>query len=197
MKPDLPVDADRFRRVMGFFATGVTVLAAQHDDNIHGMTANAVTSVSLDPLLVLACVGKRARMYPFIEEAGGFSINILTNDQEVLSRYFAGSWKPATPPEFRFQPWKGGPRLVGALASIGCRAERTVEAGDHWIVLGRVIALHEGDASAQPLVFLSGRYRRLSDVEAAPAPDLWKDKAVQIYYGEWSPDAALPPPEDR
>lgn len=197
MKPDLPVDADRFRRVMGFFATGVTVLAAQHDDDVHGMTANAITSVSLDPLLVLACVGKRARMYSFIQQAGGFSINILTHDQEVLSRYFAGSWKPSTPPEFRFTPWKGGPRLVGALASIGCHTEQSIEAGDHWIVLGRVIALHEGDASAQPLVFYAGRYRRLSDVEAAAAPDMWRDKAVQIYYGEWSPDAALPPPEDR
>lgn len=197
MTPDLAVDPNQFRRVMGLFATGVTVLAAQHDDNVHGMTANAVTSVSLDPLLVLACVGKHARMYQFIEQAGGFSINILTHDQEVLSRYFAGSWKPATPPEFRFTPWEGGPRLVGALAAIGCRTERSIEAGDHWIVLGRVIALHEGDASAQPLVFFAGRYRRLSEVEAAPAPDMWKDKAVQIYYGEWSPDAALPPPEDR
>ena len=197
MTPDLAVDPNRFRRVMGLFATGVTVLAAQHADDVHGMTANAVTSVSLDPLLVLACVGKQARMYPFIEQAGGFSLNILTHDQEVLSRYFAGSWKMATPPEFRFTPWEGGPRLIGALATIGCRTERSIEAGDHWIVLGRVIALHEGDASAQPLVFFAGRYRRLSDVEAAPAPDMWKDQAVQIYYGEWSPDAALPPPEDR
>ncbi len=150
------------------------------------MTANAVTSVSLDPLLVLVCIGRQARMTRFVEQAGGFSINILTQDQEVLSRFFAGSWTPASPPEFRFLPWEGGPRLVGARGALGCRTERMIEAGDHWIVLGRVTALHEGDPGGQPLLFYGETYRRLSALEAVPAPDLWTDDAVQIYYDEWS-----------
>ncbi len=179
-------DPNSFRRVMGLFATGVTVIAAQHGGDIHGMTANAVTSVSLDPLLVLVCVGTTTRMHRFIQQAGGFSVNILTQDQEALSRYFAGAWAPPTPPEFQFVAWEGGPRLVGALASVACMTERAVEAGDHLLVLGRAVALHEGDPTAPPLLFFGGRYRQLSALEAAPAPDLWMDDAVQIYYNEWT-----------
>jgi len=184
--PEAGVDPARFRRVMGLFATGVTVVAAEHDGETHGMTANAVTSVSLDPLLLLVCVGRRTRMSRWLERAGGFTVNILTQDQEALCRYFAGTWSHDAPPEFRFVPWQGGPRLVAALAALGCRRQRLIEAGDHWIVLGRVIALHEGDAAAQPLLFYGGRYCRLSPVEAAPAPDLWTGTDARIYYDEWS-----------
>jgi flavin reductase (DIM6/NTAB) family NADH-FMN oxidoreductase RutF len=186
MMPGGAVDAARFRRVMGLFATGVTVVGAEQDGEVHGMTANAVTSVSLAPLLVLVCIGRQARMMRFVERSQGFSINILSHDQEALSRYFAGSWAGASPPEFRFVPWEGGPRLIGALGSLGCRVEARVEAGDHWIVLGRVQALHEGDPGVQPLLFYGGKYHRVSPVEAAPAPDLWTYDAVQIYYDEWS-----------
>lgn len=178
---------------MGLFATGVTVVAARHEGEIHGMTANALTSVSLDPLLVLVCVGKQARMNRFIQHAGGFSINILSEDQEALSRYFAGSWKPVTPPEFRFAPWEGGPRLVGCLASVGCLTDRFIEAGDHRIVLGRAVALHHGDPSARPLLFFGGRYRRLTEAEGPAVPEEWSDDAVQIYYDEWAQSEVQPP----
>jgi len=164
---------------MGRFATGVAVLAARDGDGVHGMTASAVTSVSLEPPLVLVCVGKQTRMSRVIRRARGFAINILTQDQEALSRYFAGVWPAAPPPTFRFVPWTGGPRLVGALAAIGCRTERTLQAGDHWIVLGRVVALRGGDPSARPLLFFGGRYRRLSEGEAAPGPALRTDDAVR------------------
>lgn len=181
---------------MGLFATGVTVVAAQHGKDVHAMTANAVTSVSLDPLLVLVCIARPARMMRVIEQAGGFSVNILSEDQEVLSRYFAGAWKAARP-EFRFVPWAGGPRLMGALASVGCTAERTVPGGDHWIVLGRVVAVQDGDPAARPLLFFGGAYRRLTEREVAAAPDLWTEQAVQIYHDEWTQPAPPPPPEDR
>lgn len=196
MTTSLAVDAGSFRRVMGWFATGVTVVASQHGGEVHGMTANAVASVSLDPLLVLVCIGRGTRMAGFIERSAGFSINILSQDQEALSRYFAGSWELRTPPEFRFLAADGGPRLVGALASVGCAVERVVEAGDHVVVLGRVIALHESEQSGEPLLFFGGRYRRASDLEAVPAPDLWGDDAVQIHYGEWADEGAPPPGED-
>ncbi len=181
----LVVDADSFRRVMGVFATGVTVVAAQQGEEIHGMTANAIASVSLDPLLVLACVAQGARMNRFIERSGGFSINILSEDQEALSRYFAGSWAVTSPPEFRFTPWEGGPRLVGSIASIGCRLERSIKAGDHWIALGQVIALRAGDRLARPLLFFGARYRRVSDLDDGRPAEHWSDEAVQIHYGEW------------
>ncbi len=198
IQPTGPVTPTTFRKVMGLFAAGVTVIAAREGDEIHGMTANAVTSVSLDPLLVLVCVDKRARMNRFLESAGGFSINILSEDQEALSRYFAGSWKPTLPPEFRFLPWQGGPRLVGCVGAAGCAIDRTIEVGDHRIVLGRVIALHEGDPTAPPLLFFGGRYRRLAGVEVPAPPEEWSHDAVHIYYDEWSgtPLPAPPPGEN-
>lgn len=186
------VDVQTFRRVMGHFATGVTVIAAEHGKEIHGMTANAVTSVSLDPLLVLVCVDKRARMNRFIQEGGGFSINVLTEDQEALSRFFAGAWRHGSAPEFRFVPWVGGPRLVGSLSAIGCRLDRSLEAGDHWMVLGQVAALHEGDPAGRPLIFYGGRYRRLSETEGPPAPEEWHAEAVRVHYDEWPSGPQIP-----
>ncbi len=179
---------------MGRFATGVTVIAAQQHDEIHGMTANAVTSVSLEPLLVLVCVDKRARMNRFIESAGGFSINMLSEDQEALSRFFAGTWTLPTAPEFRFVPWHAGPRLVGSLGAVGCTVERSIDVGDHWIVLGRVIALYEGDPAGRPLMFYGGRYRRVTEAEGPVAPEEWSHDAVRIYYDEWS--GAQPQPDE-
>src|SRR3989442_1918339 len=148
------MDPKAFRRVLGLFATGVTVVAAQHDDEIHGMTANAINSVSLDPLLVLVCVGKHARMNQFIQGAGGFSINVLAEAQEPLSRYFSGAWPHQAPPEFRFVPWPGGPRLVGALAAVGCVVDRRGGGGGPSLLLGRGGAPHaEGPHPPPPLFF--------------------------------------------
>ncbi len=190
------LDPQAFRRVMGRFATGVTVVAAEAAQEIHAMTANAVTSVSLDPLLVLVCVDKRARLNRFIERAGGFSINVLSEDQEALSRFFAGAWRQPGTPEFRFVPWVGGPRLIGAVGAIGCHVARALEADDHWIVLGRVQALHEGDPSGRPLIFFGGHYRRLSETAGPTAPEEWSADAVRIYYDEWSSGSPRPSQED-
>lgn len=174
-----------FRRVMGLFATGVTVLGVEVPDGVHGMTANAVASVSLDPLLVLVCVDRRARTHQLLTPGRPFSINILRQEQEPLSRYFAGAWPYAGPPEFRFQRWGHGPLLVGALASVGCRVESLADGGDHTIVLGRVTGLHPGEAG-EPLLFFGGRYRRLMEAEAyagAPA-DPWTHESARIHYDE-------------
>jgi len=171
---------------MGLFATGVTVVAVELPDGVHGMTANAVSSVSLEPLLVLVCVDRRARMHDQLPVGRGFSINILREDQEPLSRYFAGSWPQTSPPEFRFLRWEHGPLLVGALSTVGCRAERLFEGGDHTIVLARVTGLHEREPG-RPLAFFGGRHRRLQEAEeyvGAPA-DEWTHESVRIYYDEW------------
>ncbi len=179
------LDPAAFRRIMGLFATGVTVVAVDVPDGVHGMTANAVASVSLEPFLVLVCVDRRARMHQHLAEGRVFSINILRQEQEPLSRYFAGSWPHNRPPEFRFQRWTPGPLLVGALASVGCRVERLLDGGDHTIVLGRVTGMHQGE-SGQPLLFFGGRYRRLMEAEAyagAPA-DPWTHESARIHYDE-------------
>lgn len=184
---DLPLESRAFRHALGLFATGVGLITVQAGARIHGMTANAISSLSLDPMLVLACVGKQARLGPLIEESGAFAINFLTRDQEPVARHFAGARPGTLPPEFHFEAWEGGPRLQGALGTLGCRLARRVEAGDHWIVIGEVVALARG-SDAEPLVFYRGAYRRLTapDEPAASAPDLLATTGASLYYPEWA-----------
>jgi flavin reductase (DIM6/NTAB) family NADH-FMN oxidoreductase RutF len=156
------VNSKEFRHVMGLFPTGVTVVAAQIGERIHAMTANAVMSVSLDPLLVCVGIGRRTKMNAFIEEAGSFSINILREGQRDLSQLFAGTWKHSPLPEVRFEPWVGGPRLAGCLGAIGCQIYEILQGGDHRLILGRVVALYIGEEPLRPLVFYRGEYRTLN-----------------------------------
>jgi flavin reductase (DIM6/NTAB) family NADH-FMN oxidoreductase RutF len=183
------IEARRFRQVIGRFATGVTVIASQIGEEVHAMTANAVTSLSVDPLLILVCVAQRARMAEFLIQEAGFSINILREDQQALSSYFAGSWKGKEPPPFRFVPWGGKPRLEGCLAAIGCECYKTIEGGDHWIVMGNVVDLYQGIEPHKPLLFFGGRYNMLSPSRGEPAPDLaWVEAPVLVFYDPWKHD---------
>jgi flavin reductase (DIM6/NTAB) family NADH-FMN oxidoreductase RutF len=152
------IDAKAFRHVAGRFVTGVTVVALEIDGEIRAITANSFTSLSLDPPLVLFCLGKDTKAGQAIHQVAGFSINILQVNQQVLSTYFAGAWKEAEPPPFTFMTWEGGIRLEGCAAALGCSVHGIHEGGDHWIVVGRVIALHAADAPVSPLVFYGGRY---------------------------------------
>jgi flavin reductase len=195
------IDATVFRRVLGLFATGITVITVQHDGGSHGMTANTFTSVSLDPPLVLFCVAKTARMASFVAESAGFAVNILAASQQEASRHFAGSMKDASPSPVRLHSGPVAPLLGGSLASLSCTTEALYEGGDHLIVLGRVISLHEGP-SASPLVFFRSRYCDVREVTITPADsaDLWSNDAIQIYHAEWTegddsafPDDPLPP----
>jgi flavin reductase (DIM6/NTAB) family NADH-FMN oxidoreductase RutF len=185
---ELAADSRDFRRIMGLFATGVTLVTTQAGTRIHGMTANAVTSVSLDPLLILVCVGKQARLSGFLRETGSFVVNLLTRDQEAIARHFAGPKDGIEPPEMRLNEWECGPRLEGALGYIGCRAEQVVDAGDHWIVIGRVTALAEGASDSEPLLFYAGHFRRLGPVDdlIPEPPDLMSTAGASIHHGEWT-----------
>ena len=169
---------------MGLLATGVAVVIARAGEEPVAMTVNAVTSVSLDPMLVLFCPGKQTRFARHIEHLEGFTINILRHDQQALSTYFAGSWKEAAPPPFRLVPSKSALRLEGSLASLDCTPERVIEAGDHWLVIGRVHEMHTGVQPHRPLLFYSGRYRRVDFSESTPAPDLTNvhDEPAHIFY---------------
>lgn len=182
---DTVVDPREFRRVMGLFATGVTVVTTQTPQRTHGMTANAVMSVSLEPLLVCVSVDRRARMNALLEEAGGFAVNILADDQEPLARYFAGQWQGA-PPRYELEPWVGGPRLGGCLAAVGCALDGIYAGGDHRLFLGRVLALYRREGNLSPLLFFAGQYHRLPHpAPAARDPvEVWRPEDVQIYYGD-------------
>lgn len=150
-----------FRDVMGLFATGVTVVAANLQGQTHGMTANAITSVSLDPFLILVCVHKEAVMAEILEKSGQFSINILNEDQENLSSYFASMWpEGADPPDFVFEPWQGQVRLQGVIGVLGCQIDKFLDGGDHWIITGLVVDLDYQESPANPLLYYRGRYHR-------------------------------------
>lgn len=155
------LSAAEYRKAMALFATGVAVVAVQEPDGkITGMTANAIASVSLDPLLVLICIEKIANVAPLITSAPGFALSFLSHDQEPLSDYFAGRWQ-GDPPRFIFEEWVGGPLLSGSIAAIGCRRYAVLEGGDHWIVEGEVVAVYRHPAPADPLMFFASRYQRL------------------------------------
>jgi len=155
----MSVDSRTFRQTVGRFVTGVTVIAIDVDGEIRAMTANSFTSLSLDPPLVLFCLGKDTKAGHHIRSAPGFSISILREDQRDLSSYFAGAWAvDAAPPPFSFTEWEGGPRLDGCIAALGCRTHAIHEGGDHWIVVGYVMATYRDEDAGEPLVFFGGRY---------------------------------------
>src|SRR5687768_12197032 len=153
LTPPMAIDSRAFRQTVGLFATGVTVIALEVDNQVRAMTANSFTSLSLDPPLVLFCLGKGTRAGLAIEDASGFSVNILQEQQQSLSLYFAGTWKEEAPPSFTFVEWEGAPRLEGCAAALGCDVHAVYEGGDHWIVVGRVRAMHVADGPVAPLVF--------------------------------------------
>jgi flavin reductase (DIM6/NTAB) family NADH-FMN oxidoreductase RutF len=160
-KEEFRIDKRAFRLTMGLFATGVTVVAVEVDGEIYGMTANAIASVSLEPLLLLVCVQKDAHLMNFLHRSKSFSINILNENQQDLSRFFANMWPQPEPPPFTFIPWVGGPRLEGAIGAVACRITEFIEGGDHWIVIGQVIDLYRPENPANPLLYYGGQYRRI------------------------------------
>ncbi len=169
----MPIDPKQLRQTVGRFLTGVTVIACDIEGEVQAMTANSFTSLSLDPALILFCPGKNTRTGQQVEKFKSFSINVLREEQEALSNYFAGGWKQPVPPPFRFVKQDGIPRLEGSLASLLCRVYRVHEGGDHWIVVGEVIALHQGIEPLRPLGFHAGRYAKLEQAPRSVAPDLY------------------------
>ena len=155
------VTPQEFREVMGHFATGVTVITAASPAGPVGLTANAVCSLSLEPLLLLACFDNRSRTLPVIRTAGHFGVNVLAEGQQDLAALFASKLPEAE--KFAGVPCAvrdGVPVLDGALAWVGCRATEWIPGGDHTIALGAVTAAEAGTGS--PLVFYRGVYGGLA-----------------------------------
>jgi flavin reductase (DIM6/NTAB) family NADH-FMN oxidoreductase RutF len=172
--PGISVDATTLRRTVGQFVTGVTIIAAEADGSVHAMTANSFTSLSLDPPLVLFCAGKDSKVGQLMHVGVRFSVNLLREEQRDLSTYFAGAWKAASPPAFSFVEWGSGSglptrRLAGSAAAIACTAHAVHEGGDHWIVVGHVVAVDRPEDTGAPLVFHAGRYVRLEPARLEPA----------------------------
>jgi flavin reductase (DIM6/NTAB) family NADH-FMN oxidoreductase RutF len=158
----MPIDKNELRRVMGHFATGVTIITTHAGSGaLHGLTANAFSSVSLMPPLVLVCVDKKCESYPCFEESKVFTVNILGDDQESLSRKFAVSGGE----KFQGVAYRvganGAPILDGVLAYLECKLTDTCEGGDHTIYIGEVEEAETREG--RPLLFFRGGYRSIGD----------------------------------
>jgi flavin reductase (DIM6/NTAB) family NADH-FMN oxidoreductase RutF len=161
--------AAAFRRTLGMFATGVTVLTTRVGDQVHGMTANAFMSVSLRPPLVLVSIDRRARMCTLLHEGTRLGINVLEAGQAALCDQFAGrSAEGSEGPEARFELVHETPLVEGALAHLVARVVRSYWGGDHSLFVGQVEFARYGEG--RPLLFHRGRYERLVD---APAPEVF------------------------
>jgi flavin reductase (DIM6/NTAB) family NADH-FMN oxidoreductase RutF len=163
---DIVIDPAHYRRVLGHFPTGVTVIATHHEGHAVGLAVGSFFSVSLDPPLVGFCVGHQSTSLPTIEAAGHFVVNVLSDQQADICSVFAGKgedkfagvdWNPG--------PGHGSPRIAGSLAHIDCSLEAVHEAGDHKIVIGRVHALDvAADEHLGPLLFFRGGYGRFEQL---------------------------------
>ena len=147
-----------FRRTLGMFATGVTVLTTRVGEQVHGMTANAFMSVSLQPPLVLISIDRRAKMGALLHEGTRFGVSVLEAKQTGLSDRFAGRVAD-DPPEATFEVVHETPLVEGALAHLVARVVRSYWGGDHSLFLGQVEFARYGDG--RPLLFHGGRYERL------------------------------------
>jgi flavin reductase (DIM6/NTAB) family NADH-FMN oxidoreductase RutF len=159
------VSASEFRQAMGHFATGVTVVTSIGDDGEPvGTTASAVTSVSLDPPLVLVCFDRASLTLQAIRSHGAFVVNVLAAPQKQLSANFARRGLAAAWDAVRHRPGPtGSPRLHGVLAALECTVENRLPGGDHEIVVGRVQDVEISNDSAGPLLYWRGSYLPLGE----------------------------------
>lgn len=158
----MPIERNELRRVMGHFATGVTVITTlAKDGKLHGLTANAVSSLSLDPPLLIICVDKKAESYSCFEDSKVFTVNILADDQEDLSRRFAVSGGEKFEGVAYRRGANGAPILQGALAHLECKLYAAYDGGDHTIYLGQIDEAETREG--KPLLFFRGGYREIGD----------------------------------
>jgi flavin reductase (DIM6/NTAB) family NADH-FMN oxidoreductase RutF len=148
------------RRTLGMFATGVTVITTREGDQVHGMTANAFMSVSLEPPLVLISVDRRTKMCALLHEGRNYGVSVLCEAQAGLSDRFAGRVAAEDSPEPRFEVVHDTPLVEGALAHFVANINRSYWGGDHSLFLGRVEYARYTDGT--PLLFHGGRYERLT-----------------------------------
>jgi flavin reductase (DIM6/NTAB) family NADH-FMN oxidoreductase RutF len=152
------------RRTLGLFATGVTIITTRVGEQVHGMTANAFMSVSLEPPLVLISVDRRTKMCSLLHEGRRYGVSVLCETQAALSDRFAGRAGEGTP-EPRFDVIHDTPLVDGALAQFVAKISRSYWGGDHSLFLGAVEFARYGEGA--PLLFHGGRYERIGQAEAA------------------------------
>lgn len=159
-----PVD---FRRARGCFATGVTVITVENNGEVHGMTANAFTIVSLDPPLVLVCVNRQNRTHEYLQARQRFGANILTENQRPISEFYAlpAAARCSSTSAHFFRTKRGTPVLNGSLACLECRLQEMYPGGDHTVFVAQVEEIVAGEG--QPLLYFRGNYRGIERIGEA------------------------------
>ena len=157
-------DSQEQRRIFAKFATGVTVASTIVEGETWGMTANAVTSLSLDPPLVLLCVVRESQSHAKFQDGGCFALSILSSEQQDLSDRFAFKGPKDFSELDTTTAETGAPVLSGALAWVDCKLVEILSGGDHDIFVGEIVAGEVG-ADGGPLLYYSGGYARLAENE--------------------------------
>ena len=156
-----------FRDVMSHWATGVTVVTTCHDGELHGMTVNSFSSLTVEPPLVLFCADRSAHTYGLVEASGVFAVNVLSAGQEELSNLFAGRYPERDADRFAGVAYRqaatGAPILRGSLGYLDCRVVARYPHGTHTIFVGAVAAAELLDAETAPLLYYHRRYRQFRD----------------------------------
>lgn len=170
-----------YRNAIGLFATGVTVLIIEQEGEVRCMTANSISSLSLEPIQLLVCPSKNATYSEFLRPGAHFSVNILGIHQEDLSNYFAGAKTDTEDNQLHydnlFSESFTAPRLKDCIASFACRINNQYDGGDHWIVVGEVLELYNNKKNLEPLLYFGGKYHypaRGEDEHIEPAADPYK-----------------------
>ncbi|WP_329107733.1 flavin reductase family protein [Micromonospora sp. NBC_01699] len=162
-KPSSTAETQLLRSCFSAYATGVTVVTVGGDAP-HGMTANSFTTVSLDPPLVLVCVGRQAIMHGLLAETGTFAISVLAAEQEGVARFFADKRRPLGAEQFEAVDWvpgqiTGAPLIRGALAHFECKLRAGYDGGDHTIFVGELLSL-DRHLDDKALLFHLGRFHQ-------------------------------------
>ncbi len=165
------VDPHLFRKTMGAFATGVTIVTVDTGGAVHAMTANAFMSGSLEPPLCVVSIAKRAHTHAMVLDAGRFGVNVLGADQQDLALYFAG--KKSLDVEARFETIGNVPMLLDCAARLGARVTSQCDCGDHTLFIGAIIFMEANDRP--PLLYYRGAFGALAPqrLEKVPAPEFW------------------------
>lgn len=167
----MEVTPDAFRSVMGHFVTGVTVVTALDGPRPQGITVNALSSVSLEPALVMVALDRRRFITPTVRAAGRFGVSILAETQQHLSDCFAGADVTPGRDSFCGAAWHAGetglPIVDGCIASLECTVVETFSAGDHDLFIGRVDAMASEARHPEPLLYYRRRYLRIERATSA------------------------------
>ncbi len=165
----MAVTGEEYRRAIGTFATGVAVITTAREGQLKGITVSAVSSVSLEPLLLLVCIARGAHIHPYMVESGVFTVNVLASDQEAMSRQFSGRQHENR--DLFGHPHRigetGAPILDNTLSFLECRMQACLPGGDHDILLGEVVSAGVPRPNAEPLLYHRSGYTGVRPAERA------------------------------